>query len=255
MSNFLDFLEGVTLEEVTKSPRKSGGKKEWNPSGMGIRVFKDGRVFPSEELVNKFNLEYPERTANTDADSKKEYDFVGGPGNGFDLVDSRSWAQYKGDKHFLALAVVPKDQPKVDLFSTTRYDEETGKPVSSVLDQGSATFGKSTLIDALREVYGTQFGEKQDYIDLKVETGFNLKSLSANGIFLFPKKVSRGKDAGKDDYQRRENVDIFGLVPVAMEVKENITNVPSSNMTIESLSAGNMAEDEEADVQTEVSGN
>lgn len=227
MNNPLGFLEGITLTEVAKPVRKAGTRKEWNPSGMGIRVFKDGRVFPSSELVAKFNLEYPERKLVSEEGTKKTYEFIGGAGNGLDFVDSRAWAQYNGDKHFLAIAVVPKDQPKVDLFANTRYDD--GKPVCSVLEQGSATFGKSTMINAIKEVYGLDFTEEKDYIDMVVETGFNLNSLSKSGIFLFPKKVSRGKEAGQDDYQRRENVDIFGLVP-AMGSEEPVEDDDSNSV-------------------------
>ena len=49
--SFLSFLNGVTLDEVTKPTRTGGGvKKQWNPAPtfMGIRIWKDGSVFPSQ---------------------------------------------------------------------------------------------------------------------------------------------------------------------------------------------------------------
>lgn len=234
--SFLSFLNGVTLDEVTKPTRTGGGvKKQWNPAStfMGIRIWKNGSVFPSQALVDALNLEYPKVNINVetkeDGKTKRSYSYPNGVNNGLDIIDSRIWLQYKGDQHFLAIAIVAKDQPKVDLFASTKYNED-GTPLSSVMEQGSATFGKSDLLPALQEVYGVEPNE-EGFIDLFIDTTMNLKSMSSNGIFLFPKKVARGDDKGKADYQRRENVDVYGLVPVQLlDTKEEPVEATSEEV-------------------------
>lgn len=214
----LAFLKGITLEEVAKSERTGGGvKKDRNPAEdfMGIRIWKDGSVFPSAALVKEFNLEYPKATITAGTTSggkeKKVYEFPNGAGFGFDVIDSRDWIQYKGEQHFVAVAITAKDEPKVDLFASTKYKED-GTPFATVLEQGAATFGK-TMLPVLFEVYGVE-PNKEGFIDLQVETSMNLKSLSSNGIFLFPKVTSRGEHKGKADHVRRENCDMFAITPV-----------------------------------------
>lgn len=62
MSSFLSFLETATVEEVAAPSRAGvgGARKPWNPADdvLAIRVWKDGGVFPSKALIERFNLEY-----------------------------------------------------------------------------------------------------------------------------------------------------------------------------------------------------
>lgn len=230
----LDFLKNITLEEVKPSTRTGGGvKKQWNPAEdfMGIRIWKDGAVFPSKALVDKFNLEYPQATITIipakeeGGKAKRSYEYPNGTGNALDVIDSRIWPQYKHDQHFIAIAIVPKDQAKVDLFGSTKYNED-GTPIASVLEQGSTSFGKEEFLTLIEEVYAALPNE-EGFIDLKIDVDTNLKALVPNGIFLFPKKVTRGDDKGKADYQRRENVDVFGIEPVKsvpLVIEETVTN-------------------------------
>lgn len=241
--SFLSFLKDTVLEEVAqKAPAVGGPKKQRNPNPlfMGLRIWKDGSIYPSVALVEKFNLEYPVvkltmetlpipegSPEGTKAQVKRTYTHEQGIGNGLDCIDSRSWPQYKGDRHFIAISIVPKNLPKVDIFGSTKYADD-GTPISSVLDQGPTSFGAADLLPTLKEVYNVEPNE-EGYIDLMVDTSINLKQLSSNGIFLFPKKVNRGEHKGKADYQRRENVDVFGLVPAAMLQEEPTTVVEEEN--------------------------
>jgi hypothetical protein len=243
--SFLSFLNDVTISEVTKPTRTGGGvKKQWNPEPtfMGIRIWKDGSIFPSQTLVDTFGLEYPKAIVTIEEKTgednkiikKRSYEYPEGTGYGMDIVDSRSWSQCNSPKAFIAVALVTKDQPKVDLFASTKYNED-GTPFSSVMDQGSATYGENELLPTIKEVYNIEPNE-EGFIDLLMDQSVNLKALSSNGILLFPKKVNRGADKGKADYQRRDNVDVFALVPVQLlDVKEE----------------GVQQADEEADVQPE----
>jgi hypothetical protein len=246
MSFLKNILGNAVIEEVSAKKSNSGGpRKQRNPIGtfLGIRIWKDGSIYPSQSLMEMFGLEYPKTKVTATevpiklkegevlaADAKttmtkRTYEYPNGTGNGFDFVDSRLWGQFKGteEQKFLAVAVTPKDSPRVDLFGSTKYELD-GTPVSSVMDQGSATFGKDVMLEAIKEVYGVEPNE-EGFIDLAVDISENVKALVPNGIFMFPKKIVRGEHIGKPDYIRRENVDMFALVPsTLMPVAESTTN-------------------------------
>lgn len=216
--SFLKFLNEVVIEEVIKEKKPVGGpKKAWSPADdfMGIRVWKDGSVYPSKLLVDTFDLEYRTAIINAGADGKaRTLEFPDGTGNGLDVIDTRKWEQYKHNQHCILIGVTPKNQPKISLFGSTKYNED-GTPVSSVLNQGAATFGASTLLPLVSEIYNIVPSEEEGFIDLFVDTTVNLKVLSPSGNFFFPKLITKGADQGKSDYERRENVDIFGLIPAS----------------------------------------
>jgi hypothetical protein len=228
MGNPFAFLaKGVTVEEVTKP--KGGGavgprkQRNPNPAVLAIRLFKDGSVYPSQAAVDKFNLEYKPATITKDEKNRNVYAYQNGQGNGFDIIDSRQWNSYKAEGDMLFIAAVDKGEPKVDLFKQAAYDETTGQPISSVMDQGTASFGKAVLIPAVEELYGIKFGSdaakgEMEFVDLMIcdtVAGINIpEALSPkNGYALFPKRIIRGNDAGKPDYQRREKPVIYALIP------------------------------------------
>lgn len=247
--SLLKFLNSSTVEEVKSAPRSGGGaRKERNPapSIVAIRVWKDGSIFPSQAAVDKFSLEYKNTTiekvpiklkeGETAADQKyrNEYKFPQGTGNGFDMIDSRLWNEVKGEGAMLFVAVVPKDAGKVDMFNTVAYSED-GTPKVSVMEQGAATFGEEVLIPALEAVYGIKFNRSEkkdeggkviqkevtdgvDFIDLAIFESlgdFNVTEKYSKPIVFAPKRITRGKDKGKADYERRENVKVYGLAPAS----------------------------------------
>jgi hypothetical protein len=232
----LDFLDNLSIQEISStSPRLA--KKDSNPPAtfMGIRVHKDGSIFPSEALVQKFNLEYPKATII----NKQLFDVESGAplkdaeGNpvtkrtvetpeghfGFDVFSLHNWSQVENRlqmSNVLLVAVTPKKADKVDLFSNTKYNDD-GTPKSSVLDQGAGTFGKDSLLPMLKEVYGCNV-EDMDYLDLEINVAKNIRNVAPNGIFNLPKLITRGEKKGKADFVRRENVDIFPLTVVTDSV-------------------------------------
>lgn len=240
--NFLNFLNDVAVENVEMKTVRNTGKKQRQPDAnlLGIRVWKDGSVFPSASLVSTFGLEYPAATVSSltgkDGKAKSVFTVVGAQGNGLDVIDVRMWAQVTAaNKNFIAVAIAPKDSSKIDLFGMTRYAED-GTPLVSVLEQGSATFGKETLLPLVKELYGAEPNE-EGFIDLVIATeeegGKNLKS--ANGLELIPKKISRGADKGKLDYTRRENVNIFMMYPATVVEATDATSVADTeeDVTVE----------------------
>ena len=246
--SFLSFLGSAQVEQISGPSRKGGGRaKQWtpNPTLLAIRLWRDGSVFPSKAAIDKFDLEYrncsitkvplPLKEGQTESDQKykNEYTFSAGPGNGFDVIDSRVWANYKADGHMLFISPVSKDEPKVDLFARVDYEDD-GTPKNKVEEQGSATFGKDVLLAAVEELYGIKLTEElgKDYVDLVIFDefdGINITEKFSTPVMLAPKRVVRGADKGKPDYIRRENALVYGLVPaqilgIGVEAAEDQTN-------------------------------
>lgn len=254
--SFLSFLSSATVEEAVVPAKGSNGgpRKQVNPNPaiLAIRVWKDGSVYPSQAAVDKFQLEYGKGTYETipavaavGVEGQEGYKaakpatrkFVPNEnaiGNGFDVIDSQNWAQFKAEGRLLFLGLVPKSLPKVDLFGTTRFDAE-GNPLLSVLNQGSTTFGQAVLLEAIEEIYGIKFQrnakdatednkaieaqEGVEFVDMLIAEeleGVNITEAFSKPISFFPKKVTRGADKGKDDYERRENIKVYGFVPLAL---------------------------------------
>jgi hypothetical protein len=241
----LSFLKGAKVTEVTPEKGKSGGPRKQrnpNPTLVAIRVFKDGSVFPSQAAVDMFSLEYrdavitwedvPAQPAvmGTDGKIKKEAKEAhkrrkssvdGEVGNGFDVIDSRTWANYKGEGNLIFISPVSKNAGKVDLFASTVYDDN-GKG-SSVMDQGAATFGSEILVPAIKDIYGIELNDEKPYVDMVI-----LKEITVEGekidfnekfsqpVMFFPKRIMRGADKGKSDYVRREKVPVYGFLPLEL---------------------------------------
>ena len=251
--SFLNFLSDVKLEEVKVDQKRTAvAAKDRNPEDafMGIRIWKGGEVYPSKLLVNTLNLEYvnvsismvpvtkegqpvmEDKDGQQVAKMKREYTYPEVVGNALDVIDTSTWLQYpKDQKRLILVAAVPKNLPKVDLFGSTKYNED-GTPIATVLTQGASTFGKE-LLNTIKEVYGSEVNET-GFIDLEICIDSDLSTLSSTGIFLLPKKVSRGAEAGKLDYERRENISIFPLVPSSLL---NSTEPSIKEETIEEVTA------------------
>lgn len=268
----LAFLKDITLVGAEKPKRAASvSSKDYNPAEdrMAIRLFYDGSVFPSTALVDRFNLEYATREVdNTPLEpivAGGEAQGVGAPepakvrykdvtGNGFDVADTNEFKSFVSPQRLLVVAVTPKAELKVDLFSSTGYEEDN-TPSSSVLTQGSATFGKSVMIPMVEEVYGLKFkvagksakpaklDEKGnviseevpaveeipglEFVDLallgsegtEASAGFRLPE--TKNIAFLPKRVSRGDKRGESTVARRENPELFVLMPISMVDEES----------------------------------
>lgn len=209
----LSFLSNLTLLEnkPTGSAPKTTGATPLNPEAADLRLFKDGRIYPSSDLVKEFDLEY--RPKSTKADQR---------GFGFDLVDSRKFYNYpKEAPAIMMLAALSKGESKVDLFGTTNYQADKETPNSSVLEQGAATRGKD-LIEELVAIYGYEsvdalFGEER-FVDLKIVRQQPIKT--NDDIYHVMKKVVRGPRKGEDEPVRRENLTLFPLIVKGGEYDE-----------------------------------
>lgn len=204
----LSFLSDVTLEVVSKiAPAKKLQIIRTPGDNVDLRVFSNGKVYPSQAFATEFNLEYQPRVV------KEGVAIING--NGLDVFNSVDWGMIAGKlpTELIFVSAVAKDQPKVDMWGSTKYNEDH-TPKASVLDQGAQTFGKNTLVPMIEEIYGNR-AEDYSYIDFKVaeET-----IESPNGVYHLPKKVAAGKHKGENTYIRRENISIHPLVIVHVEL-------------------------------------
>jgi hypothetical protein len=191
MGNY-SFLASLKVTD----PGRIRTPKTKNPEkGLTLRIFADGTVYPSQELIDKFKLEFRHQ-----ADPEQ--------GNGFDIVDTKFWKPLAEHPRMLMFGVTPKAQSKVDLFATTRHHED-GTAKSSVLTRGEGSMVLLTLVK--------EFGwltEEQKYVDLTVilEHPFT----TSDGIAFIPKTIEKGARKGEQDYKRRDNITFY---PVEMVVE------------------------------------
>ena len=192
-----DFLKNVTLT-VPETSAKTTSKVDKNPTGMKLRVYASGKVYPSQELVDSLSLEYRDKEAPVS-------------GNGLDVFKSIDWGMFPQipGQDFIFVCAVPKSSAKVDMFGQVGYSED-GTPKVSVMEQGGGTFGKE-LVDMIESVYGIII-EKGQFIDLELKTDVVIKS--PNDVYFIPKTVARGEKKGEITVIRREYVNVMPLVPV-----------------------------------------
>ncbi len=180
------FLKSIKIVDTgrVKAPKSN------NPTGMTLRIFANGEVYPSQELVTKFNLEY----LNKDNENVS---------NGFDIIDSLEWEPLSKVPRMIILGVTPKTQSKVDLFGTCRYNSDN-TPKSTVLTQGTASDSLLTLVRSMG--YLT---EEQKYCDLELVLEYPITT--EDGIAYVPKLVERGAQKGEKTYERRENCTYYAV--------------------------------------------
>lgn len=234
----LSFLQGLALIEVEGKKPKVSAAKNLNPepTSYRIRIHKDGSIYPSQQLTTSLSLEYRkavvEVTTKQNAKGENIKSIKAIPQEGgmaLDIIDSSKWSQYpEGNPHILLVGVTPRRTgtqatPKVEVFAAVNYNED-GTPKNSVMDQGSTTYGKETLLPLLKEVYGIEPNE-EGFIDLDIAMDYKVQT--KNNIYLLPKKVLSGTDAGKDDYEKRENICVYPLVP--SEVVVTPEEAPQAN--------------------------
>lgn len=222
--SFLNEVEVITPEKET---RVNVAKTDKYPTeGTVIRVWANGNIFPSPELVKELNLEYGSSA-------------IQAGGNGLDVFAfSKLPNAPKVAQDCIMISAVLKSAPKVDLFGSCKYDE-LGKPKSSVLTQGGGTFGEE-FIAMIKEVYGIEI-PKGTYLDLEVKLDISPK---VSPIVYLPKTIDRGPKKGQLDVARRENISIYPLVPIITE---------TTGMSIEKLAERQLSTHDDIAVEAVIS--
>jgi len=236
-SAFQFFENLVFAEQPELTTKKVVLKKDRNPEEtfMGFRLWKDGTVYPSKALVDKLQLEYPNRLVQNTPVMKDGVEVKDAAGNvvtkqtfnfadvryGLDIIDSANSAGLipAGGPRFILVAVTPKTEPKVDLFASTVYNED-GTPKSSVMEQGAATYGKETLLPLMAEV--GFLPNEEGYMDFQIGVDMNLATRLKGGAFPVMKKVKRGAKEGSASYELREGVDLFPVIIVKANEVSNV---------------------------------
>jgi hypothetical protein len=165
--------------------------KEKNPTGMTVRVYANGEVYPSKELVEKYKLEYVNKESTEKA-------------NGIDVVDSTEWTPMATQPRMILFGITPKTEPKVDLFGSCKFNDD-GSPKSSVMTQGAAS---EELLNLTRSL--GFLTPEQKYVDLVLLEQYPINT--KDGLAYIPKTVSRGPKKGEKDYERRENVTFYTVL-------------------------------------------
>lgn len=206
------FLTNLTLVDTGRMRQP----KERNPKGMSVRIYANGEVYPSEELVKKYYLEY----INKDSTEKA---------NGIDVVDSSEWTPLAGKPRMILFGVTPKSEAKVDLFKTCRFNDDN-TPKSSVVSQGATS---EILLELVRSMgYIT---DQQKYVDLVLLEQYPITP--KDGLSFIPKTVESGTKKGERTYERRENVTYYPVV--TSEEYEKMTNQQTPNITDNVLTTTN----------------
>lgn len=223
-----DFLQDIKIDDSVIVARKGGGgggghRKNWNPAEdlLAIRVWRDGSVYPSKALVERFDLEYHDKPAPVE-ETKVVVGGVGPEkwshtGSAFDVFSSKDFPAFKAPKVFVLVNVTARAGGKADLFGSVGW-ADNGKVLASVLDQGATTFGKTDLIPMLKEVYGIELNEENPATDLVFVGKDGAEAMKhfviEKGFCFVPKKLTRGDKKGTDTVVRREDPWLFILAPL-----------------------------------------
>lgn len=218
----LSFLTDVKLEAVKKAAPKGRTVIPKLPETADLRLFANGRVYPSKTFAERAGLEFMPKEI-TEVEGNTIATIVG---NGLEIFSSKDWGMIKGQlsQELIFCAPVPKALPKVDMWASTKYNEDN-KPKASVFTQGVNTFAKERLVPMVADIYGVNW-EETEYVDFKVVEDSVM--VSPNNLYHLPKIVSTGKDKGKSDYIRRENLTVCPLVIEFVKLNENSSKEDSS---------------------------
>jgi len=211
MINF-DFLKNVQLvatESKIATPGRVSVSKQ-PAEGADLRLMKNGAIYPSEALVAKYNLEFPNRGVSSDA-------------QGFDVFTGGAWEMYPAElENVVFIAAVSKSLPKVSLFGKCAYQVDD-TPSSSVIEQGSVSAGK-LVYAALHEAYGFEFAEDQQFVDLLIMEDISIPS--PTNVFYIPKPLlSRKTGVKSTEHLRRDGIVVNPLViynPVVVDVCNDV---------------------------------
>jgi hypothetical protein len=227
----LDFLKNVKLEPVAKTATKTKAVVVKLPETADLRVFANGKAYPSKAFAEKAQLQFMPKVNVAPEGAEPQFDVVG---NGLDIFSTLDWGMMDAarkagalESELLCVAVVPKSAAKVDMWASTKYDENN-EPKADVFTQGSSTFSKGRLMELITSTYEINWDEV-DYVDFTVVEDSPIGSTT--GVYHIPKVVSTGKKKGEATYIRRENLTICPLVISHTELLE-----PNETPTLDVIS-------------------
>lgn len=214
----LNFLKDVKLEPVKKSVATRASVIKL-PEDADIRVFANGKVFPSKAFAELAKLEFVPKAVVIEGSDPEVI------GNGLDIFSSEQWGMVDlGENKVLFCYLVPKSYAKVDMWANTKYDAATGEPKASVFTQGASTFSKAQLLGMIADVYGTDW-ENTEYVDMVLVVENIMPS--ASNMYDIPKIISGGEKKGQWTNVRRQNINVCPIVVKHTQMK----GVPAGSST------------------------
>lgn len=169
-------------------------------SGYTLRVYKNGKITPSKELIKFAKLEYWTETPELE--------------NGLDFFKSSDWTPYPSTAPAcLLIGITPRTEAKVDLFAGAKSKE------TKVETQGPKS---PELIACIDEVFPNCWNDA-GFVDLEIFITDRVET--ENKIYNIPKKFKKGAKQGQLGYMRRENILIYPCEPKQEEAKVEDTNL------------------------------
>lgn len=214
----LSYLSDITLVSAPKVANTRTAAIVKLPETADIRLFSDGKIYPSKAFALKADLEFqPKKVLVPGSDAEVI-------GNGLDIFSSINWSMLEAPlkEPVLFAYVIPKAFAKVNLWANTKYAED-GTPAASVFTQGANVFSKKELLKIVTETLGVDWN-LVDYVDFEMKTDIVIPS--ATGMYDI-QKVSNTKDGPIIKNCRRQNISISPLVIVHTELKK----VPTGTST------------------------
>jgi len=204
----LNFLKSTPVQAPQRAERTATGPTlvKTPAEGAHLRLFRNGRIYPSEAFAEKYALSFLplEEFAGADGSVKTIM-----RGNGLDFFSSDDWTGIETPTTVVFMGVVPRQgNLKIDAFQSTSYNKDDGMPDRTIYDLGANTRMKEFLVPTLETVFDINWEENR-YVDIVVREDIQIKS--PNDVYHIPKVVQRGEDKGKPTYVRRENIDVFPI--------------------------------------------
>ncbi len=233
----LSFLNDVTIPDGKKGPSGGGKKVESQPTKGDIKIFKNGRIFYSDDLKAKV------------ADG------------GVDFIDSSKWTILKDvmpeGKHIMFICITPKYKDEKG-----EVDKSTNLKLAAKVDvkkEGKIVAVTNDIIPSLEALYNLE----EEFGSTELSIVWNQPFTNKNGIYNIPKIVSGGDRKGEPTTVRRENVIFYPVVftegvsettpddevsNTAPEGEHEKTAVESTGDTTPDLSLDNLSADFEEKV-------
>lgn len=185
------FAEGFEVPEIN-SHRKP---KYSIPTDADFRVYKyNGKMFPSKEIVEHLK-DFRMTISGTDMEVPVDLEYSHRDDNtfGIDVIDMRKLLRNEKAK-FMAFGLTPRNEPKLDVFRSTKYDEND-KAKSSIFTQGNSN---DYLLEVIESVYGDDVwldeeGNEKEYIELNLRFDREVPK-PQNGKFMLLKETRKGDD-------------------------------------------------------------
>lgn len=201
----LKFLKSVQLnvQHSAKQP-----VEHTPPDSVFMRVFKNGKTYWSNDAIRMYNLQYQPKKEKISTTGKVSYIKEG---NAIDIFTSTDWSQLsiKPEQELIFVSIAARNFGNYDTADGTWYTD--GVIPSRRLEEGD--WLSKDAMKLLTDTYDLDWSE--GHIDFCILEEYQI--VANNAVYYIPKVGKRGKLKGKLTYVRRDNAQVYALVPVLPE--------------------------------------